>query len=290
MSNFNITTRLKVRRGVASSWASINPILLAGEVGLETDTRKFKFGNGENAWAALKYAAQNVILADAAPTAVTGYDTGQMWINATNGKIYALVVANEVKAWKNIYTTDEVDSLLAGKFDKLPDGENPILDENGKLNFVYIPDSIIGGLVYGGVINGSGIISASDHAEALEGVNLSTVNTADYPGYFFIFGADYTFQAVVYNAGDWIISQGNHTPAWAKIDNSDMVSSVNNKTGAVTLTTDDIPEAASEPQNLYFTEARFAVAFAGTESTDLADGESILHSTDDIVLDGGIIE
>jgi hypothetical protein len=275
---------------VASSWSSINPILLEGEIGLETDTRKFKFGDGDNAWNSLKYAAQNIILADVAPVAVTGYDIGQTWINLTDGKIFVLVSTSGTKAWKRIYTANDVDSLLNDKVDKLPNGEDALLDENGKLNFVYIPDSIIGGLIYGGVINGSGVITASDHAEALEGVNISAVNTANYPGYFFIFSANYTFSSVDYNTGDWLISQGNHTPAWAKIDNSDMVSSVNGKTGTVTLTTDDVPEAVSNPGNLYFTAARFNAAFALSESIDLSDGETILHSTDDIVFDGGLIE
>jgi hypothetical protein len=308
-----------MRRGTASSWESIKPILLAGEIGLETDTRKFKFGDGTTAWNALKYASQNIIFSENPPSLTTGYDSGQMWINITNGKIYFLVVIDETRAWKNVYTAGETDGLLANKLDKKPDGETSLLDENGKLNFVYIPDSIIGGLVYGGVINVKvyenptqdeidaeltfdgdtkvvrAIITASDHAVALDETNLRNVVAANYPGYFFIFGGftgveKFTFGGESYTTGDWIISQGNHTPAWAKIDNSDMVSSVNGKTGAVMLTTDEIPEKEQNPSNLYFTATRFDTAFATKASTDLSDGESILHSTDSLTLDGGLIE
>lgn len=49
-------TVIKLRRGTAAQWESINPILAAGEMGIETDTNSFKFGNGTLAWLALPYA------------------------------------------------------------------------------------------------------------------------------------------------------------------------------------------------------------------------------------------
>jgi hypothetical protein len=53
------TVRIQVRRGVAADWTSVNPILAAGEMGVETDTNKFKFGNGTGAWSTLPYAASD---------------------------------------------------------------------------------------------------------------------------------------------------------------------------------------------------------------------------------------
>ena len=49
------TIRIQVRRGTASQWTSTNPTLAAGEIGLETDTNKIKFGTGSAAWTALSY-------------------------------------------------------------------------------------------------------------------------------------------------------------------------------------------------------------------------------------------
>ena len=46
---------IKLRRGTAAQWTSSNPILADGEVGLETDTRKFKVGNGSGKWTSLSY-------------------------------------------------------------------------------------------------------------------------------------------------------------------------------------------------------------------------------------------
>ena len=48
-------TVIKLRRGTASQWTSANPVLAAGEMGVETDTNKFKFGNGSTAWTSLAY-------------------------------------------------------------------------------------------------------------------------------------------------------------------------------------------------------------------------------------------
>jgi hypothetical protein len=49
------TIRIQVRRGTASQWTSTNPTLAAGEIGLETDTNKIKFGTGSTAWTSLGY-------------------------------------------------------------------------------------------------------------------------------------------------------------------------------------------------------------------------------------------
>jgi hypothetical protein len=51
-----MTARMQQRRDTAANWTSTNPTLAAGEMGLETDTYKFKVGNGSSAWTALPYA------------------------------------------------------------------------------------------------------------------------------------------------------------------------------------------------------------------------------------------
>jgi len=70
------TVRIQVRRGTASQWTSVNPILAAGEMGVESDSNLFKFGNGSSTWTALSYAnnsdvAIGEISQDAINTALT---------------------------------------------------------------------------------------------------------------------------------------------------------------------------------------------------------------------------
>ena len=48
---------MQQRRGTAAQWTSANPVLNAGEMGWESDTNKFKIGDGTNHWADLDYFA-----------------------------------------------------------------------------------------------------------------------------------------------------------------------------------------------------------------------------------------
>lgn len=50
-----MATRMQQRRGTAAQWTAANPTLAAGEIGFETDTGKFKIGDGSSAWSALSY-------------------------------------------------------------------------------------------------------------------------------------------------------------------------------------------------------------------------------------------
>lgn len=50
-----MATRMQQRRGTAQQWTEANPRLAAGEIGLETDTNKFKIGDDVNFWDDLAY-------------------------------------------------------------------------------------------------------------------------------------------------------------------------------------------------------------------------------------------
>lgn len=52
-------TVIKLRRGTAAAWTSANPLLSAGEMGIETDTQRSKFGDGTTLWNALPYTVGN---------------------------------------------------------------------------------------------------------------------------------------------------------------------------------------------------------------------------------------
>lgn len=54
-----MANRIQQRRDTAANWTSANPVLAAGEHGYETDTKKFKIGDGTAAWSTLGYQAPN---------------------------------------------------------------------------------------------------------------------------------------------------------------------------------------------------------------------------------------
>ena len=51
-----VKVQIQQRIDTASNWTTANPTLLAGEVGWESDTKKYKIGDGSTAWASLSYA------------------------------------------------------------------------------------------------------------------------------------------------------------------------------------------------------------------------------------------
>ena len=64
---------MQQRRGTAAQWTAANPVLAAGEIGFETDTSRFKMGNGTSTWSVLTYfanAAELTALLDGAPEAL----------------------------------------------------------------------------------------------------------------------------------------------------------------------------------------------------------------------------
>ena len=67
-------TDIRLRRGLASDWTATNPVLGAGEPGLETDSNKLKFGDGVTSWSGLPYVVTD---AGSLPTPPVG--DAQAW-------------------------------------------------------------------------------------------------------------------------------------------------------------------------------------------------------------------
>ena len=61
-------TKIQLRRDTAADWTSNNPTLSEGEFGWESDTNRFKIGDGSAAWNSLEYADTLKTLGDLAVT------------------------------------------------------------------------------------------------------------------------------------------------------------------------------------------------------------------------------
>jgi len=64
--------QIQLRRGTASQWTTANTLLAQGELGLETDTNKFKFGDGVTTWNSLPYYANGSVTSVALSGGTTG--------------------------------------------------------------------------------------------------------------------------------------------------------------------------------------------------------------------------
>ena len=121
MADKTLDVTLIIRNDTAEKWASENPVLSKGEIGVEIDTRKFKIGDGVTAWVALRYASGgNVEVKTDDPTASDiDYEVGTIWLNTPKSKIYMLFArGGNTAVWVEIPTVaGKVAS--AGAADKL---------------------------------------------------------------------------------------------------------------------------------------------------------------------------
>jgi hypothetical protein len=99
-----MATRMQQRRGTASQWVSSNagagPILNAGEIGWESDTNKFKIGDGVNNWASLDY------FADINSTANPAFGTSITFEGATADSYETIIQVTDPTADRTITFPD----------------------------------------------------------------------------------------------------------------------------------------------------------------------------------------
>lgn len=292
-----------LRNDTASNWTTENPVLSKGELGIEIDTNKFKIGDGVKTWAQLGYAG-TVVAASATNGHITidGVDTtvytlptggsaiggvkttasgagtvkinsaGTMELNTSGATAatYTKVTVNNkgvVTAGANLAASDIPDITLskvtdagtaASKNTGTASGNVPVLDSNGKLDTSVLPALAI-----------SETFTAANQAAMLA----LTAQRGDI--------CIRTDQSKTYILAEDGASTLSH---WKELASpADAVSSVNGKTGAVTLTTTDVTEG----NNKYWTDARFNTAFAAKASTGLSDSADLLRNTDTLILDCG---
>lgn len=187
MANTTLDVKIQIRNDTKNNWNTQNPVLLKGEMGVETDTRKFKFGDGVSDWKTLEYAsATGAIIMNKAPTPTdSGYDVGAMWIDTAANKAYLLFnnTANQA-VWKQVVTPDDLSDLGAGDMLKSQFANNPKA-EQGYVNAAIVADTAnatTGTLTAGSkTFNGSANVTVTaDDLGALTAVPSEYVKNTDY--------------------------------------------------------------------------------------------------------------
>lgn len=79
--------RIQLRRGNASEWTAVNPLLLAGEPGFERDTLSMKVGDGVTNWSTLPYVLgqQALTIANCGDAVIASAQDGDV-LQYANGK------------------------------------------------------------------------------------------------------------------------------------------------------------------------------------------------------------
>ena len=187
MANTTLDVKIQIRNDTKNNWTTQNPVLLKGEMGVETDTRKFKFGDGVSDWKTLEYAsATGAIIMNKVPTPTdSGYDVGAMWVDTAANKAYLLFNNTTNQAvWKQLVTPDDLSDLGAGDMLKSQFANNPKA-EQGYVNAAIVADTAnatTGTLTAGSkTFNGSANVTVTaDDLGALTAVPSEYVKNTDY--------------------------------------------------------------------------------------------------------------
>lgn len=167
----------------------------------------------------------------------------------------------------NLYSTlgNNIDGALTQKAstDLLvhakPDGTNDLISNN-KITSGYLPDSVLGQVVYGGgFVPSTAVATLTTNAQEKLGTSDATItltnDTTAITGYeanegiYYIATASGTFASISFETGDWLISIGT---AWSKVDNTDAVTGVkgneevNYRLGNVNITAQNVGAVTSE--------------------------------------------
>jgi len=161
-----MATRMQQRRGTAAQWISTNsgngPILNAGEIGFETDTNKFKIGDGVNHWINLDY------FIDASSTVNPAFGSSITFEGATANAFETTVAVTDPTADRTI---------------TLPDASGTVVLADGSGNVTVSGDLTVSGTtttINSTTINATtGIVFEGLTANAFETTLAVTDPTAD---------------------------------------------------------------------------------------------------------------
>jgi hypothetical protein len=178
-------TQIQIRRSVSGpssvtgSWAQVNPTLAQGEIGFETDTGKFKIGDGATAWNSLSYATDGSKLTGtiAASTVANGVYTNTANTLTTGTLIIQAGADNRVPLrLKRNSAGQTADILQANTSDDATTLAK--IDKDGKITAADFIDSSM--TTAGVVTNTSGGLFQSSTAlsTGLGGTGSSTVSGA----------------------------------------------------------------------------------------------------------------
>ena len=142
MAEKTLKTRLVLRHDTAENWTKENPVLLEGEVGVETNTSKLKIGDGTSHWETLKYsgADENDIL-----KVINNNRNSHTELNLTVGQTPAEALATIMSPKKGdtAVVIETIDKDKKSYTAYIYDGENwKAMDGNYRADNVYFDDDI----------------------------------------------------------------------------------------------------------------------------------------------------
>lgn len=191
-----MAVQIQWRRDTAANWTAANPTLAQGEAGLETDTGRFKLGDGATAWNSLAYFTDGVGIG-AISAGTQSVSSGTVVFSNSNGISFGMSGSSRVTA---SYTVPSVPALSAGS-QSANSGTIVFANSNG-LTFGMSGSSQITGSYT--VPSTAGLLSAINLSAGTTSGNLSALTFANSNG--ITFGLDASTVTASHNG---LTSQSN---------------------------------------------------------------------------------
>lgn len=272
--------KIQLRRDLSTNWTQNNPLLLNGEIGIETDTLKFKIGNGTDRWNAITAYAFKPGLANGVATLNSDgkIPLGQLPDQVSLDTEALLAIQNalseistsDIPEGDNLYFTDV--RALSSVQDAIDDAiTTAAADATSKANTAK-SEAISAAATDATTKANAAKDDAKAYAENFVQTTLDVLSTSDIEE-----GSNlYYTQARVDNRIDSVTGP-LFTNMTSYVDNT-ISSALDNFTPSNSInTTNDLPEGSS---NLYFTATRARSALSNTVSTPTLI--AALSSVDDL--------
>lgn len=230
MANRTINTKIKLRNDTSANWISKNPILLLGELGLETDTRKIKVGDGVSTWNTLNYSdAQNANTANKLATtriiSITGDATGSASFDGSENTAITIVLANS--------------GITAGTYTKLTVNSKGLVTGSETLSATDIPNLTLSKITDAGTASSKNVgVGIGDVVQVGANGKISESVLPELNKVSSVNGQ--TGEVVLTNSDIGLGNVTNEKQYSANNPPPYPVTSVAGKTGAVTLTKSDV--------------------------------------------------
>ena len=200
-----MATRMQQRRGTAAQWISTNsgagPVLNAGEMGWESDTNKFKIGDGVNNWTSLDYFSD---------------------INSTVNPAFGSSITFEGATANDFETTLSITDPTADRTITLPDVTGTVITTGNLSDITNIG-------VFTSTITMEGS-TANDHELTISAGDPTADRTATFP--------DATGTIVLDTATQTLTNKTLTTPVISSITNGAATLTLPTSTGTIALTSD----------------------------------------------------
>ncbi len=138
-----MAVKIQIRRGTATEWTNENPVLMIGEMGIDTTNNQFRIGDGTNNWDDLPiagmsagttmtgnidfdgYKAFNLILEDYKETVNTGNVSGAVSLDVEDGNHHVNTITGAVTSVAIANASSTETTSLTWEFMK--DGDHSII-------------------------------------------------------------------------------------------------------------------------------------------------------------------